>query len=323
MPRTTGVRTGFCVDRTFPPGYAVETARRLDATAVDELWLIEDCFFTSGVSLAAAALAVTGRIGVGIGILPAVSRNPAVIAMEFATLAGLGPGRLTGGIGHGVQDWMGQMGARVPSPLTALDEVITAVRALLRGGTVDVDGRYVRLDGVRLDQPPDPVPPVVAGVQGPRSLELAGRCADGVVLVELSGPHAVRQALAQARRDGEARAGFSVTALAYVHVDGDRRAAREAVAAQVAQRVLEHTPSIRALPFGADLVALVERDGPAGVVGMPDDWWRELAPVGTPDDVAAFLDAMGAAGADAVALFPAADLTVAVEQRERIARLFS
>ena len=56
------------------------------------------------------ALAVTERLAVGIGILPAVARNPAITAMELATLAGLAPGRVVAGIGHGVQEWMAQVG---------------------------------------------------------------------------------------------------------------------------------------------------------------------------------------------------------------------
>jgi len=50
-------------------------------------------------------------------------RNVALTAMEIATLARLFPGRLTAGIGHGVQDWMGQAGAKVESPMTLAREV--------------------------------------------------------------------------------------------------------------------------------------------------------------------------------------------------------
>ena len=118
---TSRAATGMCFQRTYPPSLVTEMARRLDEGGADQLWLIEDCFYTGGVSLAAAALAVTDRLQVGLGILPAVARNAAVTAMEIATLCGLGPGRVLPGIGHGVQEWMEQMGARTPSPLTTLD----------------------------------------------------------------------------------------------------------------------------------------------------------------------------------------------------------
>src|ERR671926_24780 len=47
----------------------------------------------------------------------------------------------------------------------ALAATLSAVRALLAGEEVHADGRYVRLDGVRLDHPPADVPPVYAGVR--------------------------------------------------------------------------------------------------------------------------------------------------------------
>src|SRR5690606_18108052 len=142
---------GMCFDRSFPAGAMPNYARRLEAAGVEQLWVIEDCFFTAGVSLAATALAVTERLTVGIGIMPAVARTAAITAMEVATLANLAPGRFVAGIGHGVQDWMGQMGVRPASPLTALDETITAVRRLLAGEEVTAAGDYVTLDRVQLD----------------------------------------------------------------------------------------------------------------------------------------------------------------------------
>ena len=84
------------------------------------------------------------------------------------------PGRVTIGVGHGVQSWMGQVGARAESPLTLLREYLAALRALLRGERVTVHGRYVHLDDVALGWPPDPAPPVLAAATGPRTLRLSG-----------------------------------------------------------------------------------------------------------------------------------------------------
>src|SRR5699024_6275102 len=178
---TTRAALGMAFDRTFDPALVRHFVRSLDGK-VGELWLIEDCFYTTAPPLAAAALAVTEELRVGLGILPARARTAAITAMEIATLAGLGPGRVVGGIGHGVQSWMGQMGVRPASPLTALDEVLTTVRRLLAGEEVSFQGRYVTLDQVQLDQPPAQPVPVLAGVRGPKSMALAGRSADGVVL---------------------------------------------------------------------------------------------------------------------------------------------
>ena len=196
----------MCFDRTFPPSFVTEVARRLDEGGADQLWIIEDCFYTAGVSLAATALATTERLTVGIGILPAVARNPAITAMEIATLCELAPGRFLPGIGHGVQSWMEQMGALTPSPLTTLEETIVAVRRLLAGENVTMHGRHVDLDDVRLDRPPSIVPPVLAGVRGPKSLQMAGRVAGGIVLAEPASPSYVTWALDQAgNRPGDSR----------------------------------------------------------------------------------------------------------------------
>src|SRR5699024_11425075 len=83
-------------------------------------------------------------------------------------------------------------------PLTALDEVLSTVPALLRGETVNVQGRYVTADEVSLDTPPNPVPPVLAGVRGPKSMAVAGRASDGVLLADCAGPSFLPTARAQA-----------------------------------------------------------------------------------------------------------------------------
>jgi alkanesulfonate monooxygenase SsuD/methylene tetrahydromethanopterin reductase-like flavin-dependent oxidoreductase (luciferase family) len=89
---------------------------------------------------------------------------------------------------------MAQVGARVESPLTLLREHLTALRALLAGERVTTDGRYVHLDGVALDWPPDVAPRLLAGAAGPRSLALAGELADGTILTSDLSPAGVRTA---------------------------------------------------------------------------------------------------------------------------------
>ena len=147
-----------CSRPTLPPECIAEQALAAEAAGASELWLWEDCFLTGGIATAATALAATQRIVVGIGILPAPVRNAAFAAMELATLARLHPGRLHAGFGHGTAEWMRQVGAKPASQLTLLEEVTVAVRALLRGETVNTEGRYVRLRDVALDHPPERVP---------------------------------------------------------------------------------------------------------------------------------------------------------------------
>ncbi|MFH9824571.1 LLM class flavin-dependent oxidoreductase [Streptomyces bobili] len=190
----------------LPPERLRTIARLADATGLDELWVFEDCFREAGISAAAAALAWTERVRVGVGLLPVPLRNVAVTAMEAATLHRMFPGRVSLGIGHGVQDWMGQVGARPASPLTLLREYTLALRGLLNGERITTRGRYVTLDDVALDWPPPGGAEVLVGGIGPRTLRLSGEVADGTVLNEAFSPEGVREAR-KLVREGRAAAG--------------------------------------------------------------------------------------------------------------------
>ena len=212
----------------LPPERLRAVAQAADAAGLEQLWFWEDCFLESGIASAAAALAWTRDLRVGIGLLPVPLRNVALTAMEIATLARLFPGRIDAGLGHGVQDWMAQVGEGVGSPLTLLREHLAALRALLQGERVTADGRYVRLDDVALDWPPETVPAVLAGAVGPRTLRLTGEVADGTILTAGTSP----EALAVARRtvaEGRAAAGRGgdPPVVVYVHAatgpDGAQR----------------------------------------------------------------------------------------------------
>ena len=68
-------------------------------------------------------------------------------------------------------------------------------------------------------------------------------------------------------------------------------AARRAVAGWIVELVEASTPGLRANAFYDDLAGLVGRRGVDAVDDFPDDWWLHLGAIGTPDDVAAHLDA--------------------------------
>lgn len=193
-------RVGAVITRTVAPEEVPALAAGA-APGLDELWIIEDLNWAGGISQLMAVLAATdndacGRPLIGHGIAPAPFRNPAALAMEWATVARLHPGRLIGGIGHGVPAWMQQIGEHVDSPLTLLRETIEATTEILAGDRVDYAGRYTDLADIELVfPPPDPVP-VFAGVTGPRSLRLAGEIADGTLLAEGFDPTQLRAARA-------------------------------------------------------------------------------------------------------------------------------
>lgn len=242
-----------------------------------ELWIWEDCFRTSAFAAAAAALAWTEALRIGIGIAPMPLRNAAATAMEIATVERLFPGRLLPGLGHGVLPWMGQVGARVASPLTLMREYVPAVRALLAGEQVDAAGRYVTLDAVRLDYPPVSAPLVYAAAEGPKTLQLSGEVADGTVLDSGHAPAEVRASV-QTIREARALAG--------------RDGAHDIVSYVVAA-------------FGTDAEARAIAD----VGDKPDP--AERAVWGDPAAVAVALERFFDAGVDDVVLLPASRVDLA------------
>lgn len=264
----------------FRPQLAPErlrsVARLADDSGLEELWLWEDCFREGGISTAAAALAWTERVRVGVGLLPVPLRNVAVTGMEAAGLYRMFPGRPILAVGHGVQDWMGQVGARAESPLTLLREHLAALRALLRGERVTTEGRYVRLDDVALDWPPQEPVQVLAGGTGPRTVRLTGEAADGTVLTANTSPEGVRQAC-RLVEEGRAAAG------------------RTAEPHRTVVYLLAATGPGAAARLRAELVA-------EGVGGEP-----EIGVAGDAEAVAKAVQRLAEAGADSVVLQPTGD----------------
>jgi 5,10-methylenetetrahydromethanopterin reductase len=198
-------RVGILFRPQLPPERLREFVLSAELAGLDDLWMWEDCFLEGGLTSATAALAWSSSLRIGLGLMPVPLRNPALAAMEVATLARLFPGRFVPAVGHGVLPWMEQVGARAPSPMTLLREWVAATRSLLHGDTVTVSGQYVRLSDVALDWPPATVPPLLVGARGPKTLALAGELADGLVLDAGISPQGVRQAVnrAAARRPHE------------------------------------------------------------------------------------------------------------------------
>ncbi|WP_425955875.1 LLM class flavin-dependent oxidoreductase [Xylanimonas sp. McL0601] len=253
------VTLGCIATPGLTPAQYLSVARTADAAGLEELWIWEDCFKESGIATAGAILGTTTRLRVGIGILPVPLRNVALTAMELATLAGMFPGRLVPGIGHGVQDWMEQVGARVSSPLTLLREHAEALRALLRGDRLTVSGRYVTLDDVALDWPPAEPPPVLSAGQGPRTLRLAGEVGDGVVLTGGTSPADARHAIGLVE-EGRAAAGRTgpFTVVTFIALPAQARARGAAAMADYLQPWIDAgTTTLAIIPVHGDTEGVV------------------------------------------------------------------
>lgn len=142
-------------------------------------------------SLAMVALE-TRNLRLGTTVTNPVTRHPAVVAAAFATLQQASGGRMWMGISVG-NSAVRALGLP-PARLADLEEFVATFRALLDRG----EARY-RGDHCVLPWGPELAPagvPVYIGANGPRSLRLAGRIADGVIVGGGVSPELVDASLA-------------------------------------------------------------------------------------------------------------------------------
>ena len=313
---------GLVLGSAISPEFISSAAATAETAGFEEVWLAEDYFFTGGISGATAALDSTSTLKVGLGVVSAVARHPALLAMEISTIGRIHPGRLIAGIGLGVPAWIRQMGLYPPSALSALRECVTGVKRLLRGETVDEEGDVFTFDDVTLTYPESNMQtPIQMGVSGPNMLRLSGDVADGSVLSVASSREYVEWATERID-EGRMRGGrddkHPITVFAIYSVDADGDAARSAARATLAF-YKQHGGNALTDVYGISdhLNHLVESGGYEGLLaGMPSQWVDDLTVAGTSEECAERISGLYEAGADSVALFP-----VATERVNEVVRL--
>lgn len=137
------------------------------------------------VAAHAALAATTSRVQCACLVYSVGLRSPLHLASAIATIDHLGDGRAVLGLGAGYLELDHRMrGEDVPPPAERaqhLVEAAHAIRALLDGEEVTVDGRHVRLDRARCAPVPQQAHlPIVIGGGGEQvTIPLAARMADG------------------------------------------------------------------------------------------------------------------------------------------------
>lgn len=287
-----GAAIGIRWDPRWDPESLPDVAARIERLGFEELWLVEDCFAAGGLTTCAVALASTERLKVGIGLLPAAVRNPAIVAMEIAALARIYPGRFLPAFGHGIDSWMRQIDARPQRRLALLEETVAAVRTLVNGGKLNRDGEFVRLDEVELEFPPRVPPPILIGTTGPKGLAIAGRAADGIVIAEVASPDAVRWARGVADAAGGAG---RVVVYSYLSLD-----AEDAAGIAAARPLIERWTRSGDFPDMAEQAGL----GCDGSAPLDDETLQSIAVAGDPAAGARTVRGLSGAGADSIVLLP-------------------
>jgi 5,10-methylenetetrahydromethanopterin reductase len=163
-----------------------EQAGELEAAGVDRLWLIDSQLAMKDVytGLALAALH-TERMLLGTGVTNPLTRHPTVTAASIAAISELSGGRALLGVGAGDSAVYG-IGGR-PSRVAEMEAALGFWGALLKGDDGDWEGRTYRLPHLAA-----PVK-VYLAVSQPRMCALAGRLADGAIVMGPSTPEFVRR----------------------------------------------------------------------------------------------------------------------------------
>jgi F420-dependent oxidoreductase-like protein len=173
--------------------YAVEAER----LGVDYAWSAESWGHDAATPLAYLA-AKTSRIKLGAGIMQAVARTPANLAMTAMTLASMSHGRFVLGLGaSGPQVVEGWHGVPFRKPIQRIRELIEIVRIVSSGERLVYDGEIYHLplpggEGKALKSGAQPQPniPVYLATLSPKSLELTGELADGWIGTSFIPEHA-------------------------------------------------------------------------------------------------------------------------------------
>jgi 5,10-methylenetetrahydromethanopterin reductase len=300
---------GLVLGSSLPPEDILTVARRGEELGFGELWLAEDYFFTGGISGATAVLAETKEVPVGLGIVSAMVRHPAVLAMEISTMARMYPGRVYPGIGLGVPAWVEQMGLTPPSQLSAMRECVGSVRRLLDGDELTESGKSFDFKQVKLTHPLSERVPLYMGVVGPKMLKVSGEVADGTVISVLAGTEYVQWARKQID-EGRAAAGRTddhrIVTFAMFSIDDDGAAARDRLRGLMGFYLAAMAHSSLTEVYGiVDEITALAADGPEGVAaGMEERWIDDLAVAGTPGECIERIQALLDAGSDSVILFP-------------------
>ena len=302
----TGPDLGVAFDGRNPPARLLEQARAAENAGAASFWISSHLFLRDPMSLAGAVLGATQRAR---AVLMAVSPHvihPVHIAMAAATLDELFPGRVALCLGSGAPGDLADAGVAPPRPLRALREALELTRMLLSGERVSYEGEVYRVRGRRLPSGPRGVA-IVLAASGPRTLELAGASADGVVLSTASSVPFVRWALEHVTRGAKgralARAGLVYASVAERETDALGRFRRQLA---ITLRGGHHAQNVELAGGRLDHEALQravsEEDWAHAESLIGDDIVRRHTASGTPAQVRERVAAYHAAGLDEVVL---------------------
>jgi len=238
-------RFGLGISNCRPALEVIDGVERAEGLGAEVAFVAEDIGCRDAFQLLAGAAATTERIRLATGVINPYTRNPTSVAMAVVTLDELSRGRAVLGMGssspHLIEE---QMGIIHGPPVRVMRESAEIVRALLRGDEVTYAGERFQYQRARLQTSSEGRHvPIFFAAMGPRTLRLAGRMADGVLLNVGATAEYVTWAVVEIKRGAEqaGRDSAEITVAAWLttYVSDDRGRALDR-----AKRWLAHTLSI-------------------------------------------------------------------------------
>lgn len=197
-------KVGICFpDRPDFPRL-LEAATRADQLGFESIWVFETRLARDWVSQAGAIATVTKNAKIAPGVTNSWSRPAALMAVTYATLDEMAPGRMMLGIGAWWEPLASKVGVDRRKPLTQIREYVGVFQRLLAMERVTFHGEVVHVDDLELDlaegreRRPITVP-VLIGATGPKMLHQSAQFADGVLLNFMTSPEYTAGAVAQIR----------------------------------------------------------------------------------------------------------------------------
>lgn len=181
----------------------------------------------------------TSRLRLGTAVSNMVYRDPTILANSAATVNEISEGRAVLGMGTG--DGPVYRLARTATRLAQFEEGILTLRTLLQGKSISVPRAKERQAEGKVTLRVGKLPvPVYISAEGPRTLRLAGRVADGVILgtgFDLRVLEWARDQITQgAREAGRKPSEIDIMPAGMICVDNDGNRARKLVRARLANR---------------------------------------------------------------------------------------
>jgi probable F420-dependent oxidoreductase len=283
----------------------VEWARRAESLGFDSVWVSDHFFYSFGrygadpapiaslepLTALAAVAAATERVRLGVLVLGAPFRHPALLAKTAATIDRISGGRLDLGLGAGWLeqefDALGYRFGSVGERFAALEDALAIVQGLSAvDGPFTHEGATVSVHDARLSPAPiqRPLPTWVGGKGGPRLLRLAVRYGTGWNVVWRFEMAWYQRHVAAARRrcedEGRDPSSFGLSVGFHTLLGENERAARAAFERGRA-----------AMPGGA-------------MDGDTYEGWRAETLSGTPDDAIEKVRALEGLGVEEVVVAP-------------------